>query len=288
MNSLRVPSTDFNHCIVRIEVDTDTLYQELTDNKLPFGSVPNYLSNAQALVIHEDVAQNNASTLIHIPKYKWVSNSIERTVKVTVIDDVIEIKADLTLFGKNVSEYRWHLSDLTQTQMKKSINQYCATYFDGDIKVLNYNMKNLDSLNTNFQMSIEMELEDEIKKIGSLSTFTVPFFDKIFSIDQFPNEDRKFPLNYWNYEGNDNYSSIVNIVLNANTKFVELHGKVSIVNQFIDFKINVKQISETEIQVIRTVKPLANFISEKDYDEFRKVVKQISKLEETFVAIKKK
>jgi transglutaminase-like putative cysteine protease len=52
VNSLKIPSTNFNHCIVRIEVDNDTLFQELTDSKLPFGSLPNHIANAQALVIY--------------------------------------------------------------------------------------------------------------------------------------------------------------------------------------------------------------------------------------------
>ena len=49
--SLVLPSQDFNHCIVKVNIDGKEQFLELTDKNMPFKSVPNSLLNATGLEI---------------------------------------------------------------------------------------------------------------------------------------------------------------------------------------------------------------------------------------------
>lgn len=51
MNDIMLPSIDFNHCIAKAVLDGKPYYIELTDNHLPFASLPNSLNGALALEI---------------------------------------------------------------------------------------------------------------------------------------------------------------------------------------------------------------------------------------------
>ncbi len=287
-NTMKIPSVNFNHCIIRIEMDGDTLYQELTDSKLPFGTQPDYLYNAQALVIPNSEDSKVGKDLIHIPLLRLHENVIDRTVKVKITDEEMALSTNVNLQGQTVSDYRWHFADLSKVETKESVDDYCSGYFESDIKVKNYELKNLDGFTNDFAIEVDMTLEDELKSIGSLQTFSIPFFEKIFSIDQFPSDERNHPLNYWLYEAIDQYKTKVNITIDPMYVFEEIPSNVSIQNKFISFTITVNKISETEIEVIREVTPNTATVSKEDYPEFRKMVKEVSKSEEIFVAFKEK
>ncbi len=48
---MMLPSVEFNHCIAKATLDNKSYYIELTDNYLPFTSLPNDLNGALALEI---------------------------------------------------------------------------------------------------------------------------------------------------------------------------------------------------------------------------------------------
>ncbi|MFK8046761.1 MAG: DUF3857 domain-containing protein [Crocinitomicaceae bacterium] len=285
-NTMKIPSTGFNHCIIRIELDNDTLFQELTDSKLPFGSLPDYLYNAQALIIDNDEDIILGKDLIHIPQNKLLDNKVVRTVDLKIDDLKMQLNTSTDFVGAEASDYRWYFADKSKVDLKKTIDNYCSDFFESDIKVNSYDMENLDNLNENFKLNLSMTIEDEVKSIGSLQTFAVPFFETIFTLEKFPDIDRKHPLNYWKYEVVDHYLTTIKISIEDDQQFVEIPSDVLLNNKFIDFTLTVKKLSNTEVEITRSVKPKMKTISKEDYQAFRKTVKEISKAEETFIAYK--
>src|SRR5690606_18407774 len=75
-NTMQIPSTQFNHCIVKIDIDGEPMFQELTDSKLPFGTMPEYLYNSQALVIPTTNTKTDKNDLIHIPLTRLTENNM--------------------------------------------------------------------------------------------------------------------------------------------------------------------------------------------------------------------
>jgi len=287
-NTMKIPSTGFNHCIIRIELEEDTLFQELTDSKLPFGSLPDYLLNAQALIIDNGSEIVLGKDLLHIPQNRLLENRIVRNVDVKINEKKMQLETTCDFFGAEAADYRWYFADKSKIDMKKTMDNYCGDFFDSDFKIKEYAMQNLENLNKNFNLSIEMTIDDEVKSIGSLQTFAVPFFETIFTLEKFPDIERKYPLNYWKYEVVDHYLTTVKIEIEADQQFAEIPSDVSVNNEFIDFTLTVKKLSDTEIEITRSVKPKMKTIPKEDYVAFRKTVKQISKAEETFVAYKNK
>jgi Tfp pilus assembly protein PilF len=56
--SMPLPSIDFNHCIVKTNIDGNDVFLELTDKYLPFKALPKSLFNANALVVSFDKSVN--------------------------------------------------------------------------------------------------------------------------------------------------------------------------------------------------------------------------------------
>jgi hypothetical protein len=83
-NSLKVPSIDFNHCIIRIDLDISVLFQDLTNSYLPFGSIPSSLRNSQALIIPSNESEDFGKELTRIPNTPIIKNTLKRHSTVTV------------------------------------------------------------------------------------------------------------------------------------------------------------------------------------------------------------
>ena len=152
----------------------------------------------------------------------------------------------------------------------------------------NFEISHLEGNKNDFSLEIDLTLEDEIKSIGALKTFAVPFFEKIFTIDKFPSDDRVYPLNYWEYEEVNNYSTDIYLTIDEEFEFAEIPANVMIKNKFIHFEIIVEKVNNNELKITRKVAPVAHTIATEDYAEFRKMAKEISNTEEVFVAYKKK
>ena len=75
-NSMRLPSKDFNHCIVQTKIDNKVVFLELTDKYLPYRMLPTSLYNANALVISFDKKENETSKLISIPFDATIQNTL--------------------------------------------------------------------------------------------------------------------------------------------------------------------------------------------------------------------
>jgi hypothetical protein len=273
---------------IRVEMEGKPMYQELTDSKLSFGSLPSKIYNSQALVIPSDVEEVVGMDLIHIPKVRLNENTLDRTVTVEIDGSKMNLTTKLTAVGEPASDYRWYLSDLSKIETKELIDDYSGGYFESDFKVHEYSMVNLDNLEKEFALEIDMTLEDEVKSIGSLKTFTVPFFEMIAMIDDFPDEERNHAFNYWEYEDIDQYNTSIEITIAESQEFVEIPEGVRINNEFMQFEITIERIAPNKLKISRLVRPITETLPSEKYEAFRECMKQVAKAEETYVAFKEK
>ncbi len=76
------PGQQFNHVILSIPLEKDTMWLECTSQTLPAGYMSNFTSNRYALMIKED-----GGYLVRTPEYKLNDNQQCRTIKATLNEE---------------------------------------------------------------------------------------------------------------------------------------------------------------------------------------------------------
>jgi hypothetical protein len=100
------PSCQFNHAILSVPLEKDTVWLECTSQYLPAGYLSGFTADRYALVVDE-----NGGKVVHTPKYGMEDNVQLRKVK-AVLDD------EATLFVKTESVYK----GLQQDNLHQVIN----------------------------------------------------------------------------------------------------------------------------------------------------------------------
>lgn len=286
-NELRLPSIAFNHCIVRIEVEEKPYFIELTDYMLPFGATPGTLENSQALIIPTgDTDKELGKDLIRIPNNHLIDNEIKRIIDITIEDETLDLSTHTTVSGYEAANYRSYFSDVTESEMKLMLKEYFADFFEEELEINSNEFYHLDEVQVPFEQKSEIKVIDNVKKMGSIKSLKVPFFEEILALDAFPNEERKFTYDYWDYENYDKYYTEVTIRVPEENEIVEVPEGISLKNDFIDYEIKVERIDDHTIKLIRIVSPKRRTFLPEEYELMRESAKKIVKAEDIYLVYK--
>ena len=280
------PSIDFNHCIIKINLEGGPLFQELTDNKLPFGTIPNTIQNAQALVIPTSKKEVEPIKLINIPYKPIVQNNYKRQVEVNIVDKNLAVSSRLKVEGQAASSYRSYFQTLTKEESKEKVAQVLDDYFEGDLVLNNYNFINLEKLNSDLVFDIDVTVEKEVLAIGGINAIKPPFMEQLFSLDAFSKDDRIHPLQYWQYEDSDGYEVEIIFNLPEGSTIVEMPKNLTIKEDILDYQLTIEQLANNQLKIIRKATIKRPNISSTDYANFRKIVEQIIEAENAYIAFK--
>jgi len=263
--ALMLPNSDFNHCIVKIDFENQTLFQELTDAKLPFGVTPNSIKNAQGLVIPNKIGDSANSQLISIPGNDNFKNVYYRNTDIVVEGKDLGVKSNLIITGASSSSYRHHFTGLTKDEEKENVIGLHDGPFQKTLKIKDYSMNDLETFDAKYVHDVEFDVENDAPKIGGMTAMKLPLFATIASPKDFVEEKREHPYLFYNYEPYDEYETTLNVKLAGGKKFVEIPENFNISNSQIDYEITFNKVSETELIVKRKAKITRGTISSEAY-----------------------
>ncbi|MES2647304.1 MAG: DUF3857 domain-containing protein [Bacteroidota bacterium] len=116
------PSQQFNHVILSVPLQTDTMWLECTDQTLPAGYMSGFTCNRKALLIDE-----NGGKLINTPVYNIADNIELKNIKATLEDDG-------TLLIRSSSKYSGlqqdNIHEMIHALSKDKVKEYLETKFD--------------------------------------------------------------------------------------------------------------------------------------------------------------
>ncbi|MDP4266923.1 MAG: DUF3857 domain-containing protein [Bacteroidota bacterium] len=285
--TIKLPSVEFNHVIVKINLSDRVIYQELTDDKLMFGSMPNNLLNSQALIIPNTKDDPEGTDLIHIPSNMMNNNEISRNIFVKVDNDNnLNVKTEFIANGNIASISRHKYCGLNNNELEDKIKADLNSNFENKLILSSYNIDNLEEKDSIFRISCNIKLDGEVKSIGNLKAVKLPFFEKIFTNNVFVNDERHYPIIYSKYEDTDFYNTEIIIELPKGSLIEKLPDNTEIKNDFINYKLIVEKLKDNTIKFTRKVKIDTKTISESYYNEFRNTIKKILKAEDVYIAYK--
>jgi len=143
----------------------------------------------------------------------------------------------------------------------------------------------LDNLDDSLVMNYSYTVRNEVAEAGSMKMLKVPFIDLVATLESLSADERKFPIEYWNYENSDGYQTTVVIQLPAGQKFIEIPT-----DQKFSFKgstYSLKYIKDGDkLRVVRSARLQRENISPSDYSAFRKFFNDIVEAETKYLVFK--
>lgn len=159
-----LPSQQFNHVILSVPLENDTIWLENTSNYLPFNYLGTFTQNRYALQVDSD-----ASQLVKTPSLE--SNDVlEENRYYFTLNKYKESTASITKFiqGKQFEEAQYARFNLKEKEQKDFI-ETLLTINNYEIQDWKYEQKNRDQ--AQLKLDINLSLQNQLKKVGEILTF---------------------------------------------------------------------------------------------------------------------
>ena len=180
------PYDYFNHVILSVPLEKDTIWLECTNQQSPFNYLGSFTSDRFCLQIIE-----NKSKLIYTPSYDLKTNRSDLSGDILFSENGNSI-CKLTL--KQSGE----MQDITRSVQFNASTKEKEDWLRNKIVIADFKFKSINFINTEIDTAFtEIDLELESASIIGVSGSRIFIHPKIISglIDDFPSEnDRHFPL----------------------------------------------------------------------------------------------
>jgi hypothetical protein len=281
-----LPSMEFNHCIVLLKAGGKEYYLELTDNDLPFGSLPYNLPGSSILVIPSTSAAASGSEMKPLTTTTRTADAVKRVVDISPDGADLNVAVDVKKCGSLTSSVRDEYSNLSEEKAKEEMEKSVSSSFKNPVKLQSVSFSGLDVLGDTVGYKFNYNVKNEVIEVGDMKMFRVPFGDVIATIDNFTKDTREFPIEYWRYETVDNYETIVNVKIPVGKKIIEIPK-----DQEYRFGKNVYTIKyllkpDGKFTITRKASLVRDNIEPKDYPAFKEFLNNIIKAESKYVAFK--
>lgn len=285
--TMPLPSVDFNHCIVQTVLDGKVYYLELTDNALPFASLPSTLYHAEHLVIPADGSDTAGSALKYLNATTCTPVKFER--KATIQIDGNDLKQDVYVkrSGSYTSGLRDKYASLDKEDQLKEFEKSLSGQYKNAVNVSSVDFKNLDRLEDSVSYNCKYVIKDEVAELGNMKMMKIPFEDAVATIDNFSAKDRSFPVEYYRYEDADEYQTVLEIAAPAGVKFIEVpkDEQFSFNGSSYSLKYIIKDSNHLTIERKSTIK--RENVQVEDYLAMKQFLNSIVKAEAKYIGFKK-
>ena len=274
------PSNQFNHCIVFVPLDGDSLWIECTARFMDLGDTPADIQGINVLVVNENGGNIVTTTIRKSAENLWVSKS---KANLTVTGQ-LSFNIDLSLYGnqKNYfkSAFGYYSNDDDMALLKNNFGRHFNS-----INIDSFDVKDSHTTDGCFDISLDGTYSSVTPGAGKFVLLNPNLFNRK-NPDTYPKEnpeERKFPI-YYDYPYIDIDSVEIKIPagynllakpenINLETKF----GKYSSEYDFKDGKIYYYrkfEIVEREIPLI-------------DYKDYRNFIRQVIKSDQSQFVFKR-
>lgn len=285
--SMLLPSNDFNHCIVKVKLEDKEYFLELTDKHLPFKALPSSLFHANALVISFDKSENEKSKIIAIPFDNAIKNIINSKTVVTIDDKSKNFTNTSTIQGNNKAYYNELYSEATTEEVrKKELEEYYNSRLKKVISLQSAKVITNEIYDKDITFETQFSISERLQTVGNLKITDIPFLEKAYSRDVIALETRKYDINYFNYENNEEYKSEIILNISSDKKFTEIPENKKFTFKGHNYQITFELVSANSLKIVRNVTLNWDTILKTEYPVYKKYVEEIIAAEEQIVGFK--
>ncbi len=259
------PSFQFNHVIVAVPMEKDTVWLECTSQKAPFNFLGSFTSNRHALMV-----TNNGGIIVKTPKYSEESNLQVRSIEATIDQEGnVVAKSKTNLTGLQYDNY-YGLVDLGHDDQKKYLLNNI------DLPVFDLNSFNYTEDRNSESPSMNEEIELSIRKYATRSgkrLFLVPNLLNRSNHNPPGSDDRKADIIVrFGYKDVD--TILYNLPENYRLEF-DVEG-VEVESDFGQYKASYEFIPETnQLKYTRSILIKQGTFPAEKYAEYRNFHRKI-------------
>lgn len=280
-----LPSVEFNHCIAKAVLDNKEYYIELTDNYLPFTSLPNNLNGAIILEIpSKNIIEKPVLQLLKAENRK--KDMVRREIDIRPNESDLNVSVKTIKYGNLSAGVRSTYHNMDNDKQLKEMEKTVASSYKNNVKIDKVSFKDLDKLEDSAVYSYSYKVKNEISEIGAIKTFRIAYPDIVASMENFSADKRIYPIEYWTYENTDVYETVVNISAPAGTKFIELPASENLSFKDLKYTLQYTLKSPDKLIVTRRFTNNRQNIAAADYSSFKTFFEKIVKAEQKFIAFK--
>lgn len=279
---LIIPSISFNHAIVRVFIDGEPYYVELTTEYNPFATTGINLKNSFALDITKF---NEVTEPFYLNPHTRVGNYIERETRIRFENDVMFVEKLNTSSGEYAASMRNSYRDDGDRERRRRL-QRAITSQHTSISITELTFR--DCLyNTDETVTYKYVYENPspFSTVGNMKLIQIPWSDKESSLDFISDRDRQFPVDFWRYINADYQKESIVIEIPSGYKLVEIPESINISNPIASYTMNF-EIKDNELQIVRDMKITKDHISLEELESFSSFFREVLKYDEMQIAIR--
>ncbi len=282
---LDMPQIGFNHCIAQLKVGGKEYLVELTDNHLPFGTLPSNLINANALYIPKDGSHVSNASLVKLNTVSRVLNTIERSSTIRITDSRADISRKSVVSGSEASRIRAVYRNESEDDRRKEINRMLSSQFNNALKLNTFRFGNLEDLTDQVSEEYSFSVDNYATEIAGMKVIRLPWFDQYSSLEIVSLADRKFPLNLWTFSTTPYDREQMSIQLPAGKKLVEVPKNIRYECPALTYSLTY-EVKGEQVIVTREVKYLKEQVPVEEYSKFKEVVIKMAEADKQQLAFK--
>lgn len=287
LNSVKLPSVNFNHCIVKLDTNGKEYFIELTDKYLPFKAMPMTLVNANALVISFDKAENDKAKLISISADNALKNISSNKVEVTIGDNSKQYKVTSQVNGFLKSYYNELFSNsITDDVRKKEFEDDYNSRLSSNILLQSSSIIKNDTYESDMVFQLEFSVPERLQSVGTLKIASIPFLDKVYTRNIIQEDIRNYDIFYTKYENCKEYNSEIILNIPTDKKFSEIPETKSLIYKDHNYTIIFELLKPNSLKISRKVTLPWENIKREDYADFKKYVEDVIEIEKQVVGFK--
>ncbi|WP_250433232.1 tetratricopeptide repeat protein [Hanstruepera flava] len=284
-NKLVMPSTDFNHCIVKVNIDGLDQYLELTSKYLPFKSIPMSLRGATSLEIPVYSNDGTISELVTLTNINSSLAEIENNYQMKLGEENSEIELELeSRFTAHLATYYVDMLETKKGEFfKEALEEEIYNMCSENVVLKEILIAEHNRENSSAEFKTKLRVDLNIDKVNEMFTFKIPYFNNPYTDEIIQNESRMYEIDYKQYETANSYQESMVVHLSDNKKFIDLPKSKEY--QFKDhtFKMDFNLIKPNEIQVKVSTKVGSSNILVDEYLEYKNYVQNVLDTRDTIL-----
>lgn len=284
-NQLILPTINFNHCIAELNVDGKTYFLELTDPYLPFGAAEP--SDLQSNILPIPFDNNSIGDKLETLEMSFRQpNSTYRNDKVTVSGNDYLISHHTDGYAAIASSLRGSFRNLGDEDRIKALNKAIAADYTVPAKVSDLSFQGLNSLSDSASLTCTIEVKKVMQDVAGMKVLTLPWSDKVSSLEDLTLEKRNTPLEFWSYKEEEINKERLEFILPQGSSFVEIPKDIHLECANASFNMTFEKAANGNLVGTRMFVRKSEIVTPEQYPAFREFMTRVSEADNKQYAVK--
>lgn len=261
----------FNHVVLAVPINNDTIWLENTDNTNPFGYMGIFTQNREALLVTKD-----SSELVRIPALKRYGNLVSSKIVFDLnINGNTNTILKLSLKGKGFETLNQIQSEFNNDEKNRIVREYIFQ----KCEVVDWKIKKIHRDTARLELNATLNFYKMLNPLGSEYYFSLyPTGLPNFSIPSNRNLPVKLPYPIYNID-------TLTYKLPDGYELKTIPNNYELKNKYGNYNLNFNTLNRS-IQIIKKFELFSAIISKDEYPEFYNFIKAVKDIDTKKLIIK--